>query len=79
MLRLYALRPTDLDACEFLEENLYDSEEAEQLPCSARSIIYCPTVAGALIAAQVKSFAVGEPIHREVLFDIPRMRVIAST
>ena len=30
------------------------------------------------IAAQVKAFAVGEPIHREVLFDIPRMRVMAS-
>ena len=77
ILRLYALRPTDLDACEFYEANLYDSEEAEQLPCSARSIIYCPAVAGALIAAQVKAFTVGEPVHREVLFDIPRMKLIA--
>ena len=79
ILRLYTLRPVDLDACEFFEENLYGSEEAEQLPCSARSIIYCPAIAGALIAAQVKAFAVGEPIHREVLFDVPRMRIIAST
>ena len=78
MLRLYTLRPVDLDACEFFEENLYDSEEAERLPCSARSIIYCPAVAGALIAAQVKAFAVGEPAHREVLFDIPRMTMLAS-
>jgi hypothetical protein len=57
ILRLYTLRPTDLDACEFFESNLYASDEAEQLPCSARSIIYCPAVAGALIAAQVKAFA----------------------
>ena len=78
ILRLYALRPTDLDACEFYEGNLYGSEEAEQLPCSARSIIYCPAVAGALIAAQVKAFAVGERVHREVLMDIPGMRMIAS-
>ncbi|NQT91617.1 MAG: hypothetical protein HQ559_02565 [Lentisphaerae bacterium] len=78
MLRLYTLRPTDLDACEFYEQNLYGSEEAEQLPCSARSIIYCPTIAGALIAAQVKAFAVGEPVHREVLFDVPRMKMIAT-
>ena len=77
ILRLYTLRPVDLDACEFFEGNLYDSDEAEQLPCSARSIIYCPAVAGALIAAQVKAFAVGEQVHREVLFDIPRMRLIA--
>jgi len=76
ILRLYTLRPVDLDACEFFESNLYDSDEAEQLPCSARSIIYCPSVAGALIASQVKAFAVGEPVCREVLFDIPRMRIV---
>ena len=76
ILRLYALRPVDLDACEFLEQNLYDADEAEQLPCSARSIIYCPAVAGALIAAQVKTFAVGEPVDREVLLDIPAMRML---
>jgi len=78
ILRLYALRPTDLDASEFYEANLYGSDEAEQLPCSARSIIYCPAITGALIAAQVKAFAVGEPVHREVLFDVPRMRVVAA-
>jgi len=78
LLRLHALRPTDLDASEFYEQNLYGSDEAEQLPCSARSIVYCPAAAGALIAAQVKAFAVGEPIHREVLFDIPRMRLMTS-
>ena len=75
ILRLYVLRPVDLDACEFYEANLYGSDEAEQLPCSARSIIYCPSVAGALIAATVKTFAVGESVCREVLFDIPRMRL----
>ena len=79
ILRLYTLRPVDLDACEFFEENLYGADQAEQLPCSARSIIYCPAVAGALIAAQVKAFAVGQSYQREVLFDIPRMKLIAST
>ena len=78
ILRLYTLRPVDLDACEFFEQNLYGSEEAEQLPCSARSIIYCPSIAGALVAAQVKAFAVGESVCREVLFDVPRMKSIAS-
>ena len=78
LLRLYTLRPTDMDAAEFFEENLYSSEDAEQLPCSARSIIYCPAVAGALIAYQVKAFAMGQPFHREVLFDIPRMKLIPS-
>ena len=78
LLRLYVLRPVDLDGCEFFEQNLYDADEAEQLPCSARSIIYCPAVAGALIAAQVKAHAVGQPVQREVLFDIPRMRMVVT-
>lgn len=78
ILRLYTLRPVDLDACEFFEENLYGSNEAEQLPCSARSIIYCPAIAGALIAAQVKAFAMGQPLCRELLFDIANVRLIAS-
>ena len=78
ILRLYALRPVDLDACEFFEQNLYDSDEAEQLPCSARSIIYCPAIAGALIAAQVKAHAMGQPLCRELLFDIANARLIAS-
>ena len=77
ILRLYALRPVDLDACEFFEQNLYASDEAEELPCSARSIIYCPAVAGALIAATVKAHAMGQTVKRELLFDIPRMRLIA--
>jgi len=78
MLRLYAVRPTDLDGIGFYEENLYPADEAEELPCSARSIIYCPAVAGALIAAIVKALAVGEPIKREVLFDIPGMTLVAA-
>jgi hypothetical protein len=78
ILRLYTLRPTDLHGIDFFEENLYSRDEAEELPCSARSIIYCPAIAGALIAATVKAFAVGEPVKREVLFDIPRMRLISN-
>jgi ThiF family protein len=78
ILRLYTLRPVDLDAGVFYEENLYSADEAEQLPCSARSIIYCPAVAGALIAALVKAHAMGQTVHRELLFDTPAMRLIAS-
>ena len=77
ILRLYTLRPADLDAIDFFEQNLYSAEEAEELPCSARSIIYCPAVAGALIAATVKAHAMGQTVKRELLFDIPRMRLIA--
>jgi hypothetical protein len=36
----------DVEEADFYEENLYGNDESEHLPCSARSIIYCPTVVG---------------------------------
>lgn len=47
VLRLYTILPTDADASALYEANLYTSGDAEQLPCSARAIVYCPVVAGA--------------------------------
>lgn len=76
--RVYAVHPCDADAGEFYEGNLYAAEEAERLPCSARAIIYCPTIIGGLIALQVKTHAVGIPPRREILFDLPRLRLIAQ-
>ena len=49
--------PADVD---LYESNLYPSSEAEPLPCSARAIIYCPTLVAALIALLVKRSATGE-------------------
>ena len=57
-------------AIDFYEENLHPSSEAEQLPCSARSIIYCPTVMAGLIASQIKAYAMGEPTRQEIVIDL---------
>jgi hypothetical protein len=48
--RIYSIHPTNLEEIDFYEENLYSAEDAERLPCSARAIIYCPTIIGGLIA-----------------------------
>jgi hypothetical protein len=71
--RLYMINPTNPDHCEFYESNLYSYQEAERLPCSARSIIYCPTVIAGLIALQVKKHATNQPTSREILFDLPNL------
>lgn len=71
--RIYTIHPTNVDEADFYEENLYNSQDAERLPCSARSIVYCPMVLAGLIALQVKKFAVGEPIGKEILFDLPNL------
>lgn len=76
--RLYALRPTDLDAVGFYETNLYGSEEAEPLPCSGRSIVYCPTVIGGMIGALIARHARGEPVPVEMLVDLRSFQLLWS-
>ena len=70
--RLYAIYPNDYDV-DLYEQNLYSGEDAEHLPCSARSIIYCPTVIAGYIALLVKQHALSRPITREVLIDLPNL------
>jgi len=74
----YTIRPTDTDACEFYEGNLYTSQAAEQLPCSARAIVYCPLAASALIGLQAKRFATDQPMKKEILFDLPTLTLIVT-
>ena len=76
--RIYSIHPADADEVDFYEANLYPDDEAERLPCSARSIIYCPTVVAGLIALQVKSHALGTPLPREILLDLPRLTLIPT-
>jgi hypothetical protein len=69
--RIYAIHPTNIDEAEFYSDNLYDNEEAERLPCSARSVIYCPTAVAGLLALVVKQYAVNLASPREILIDLP--------
>jgi len=76
--RIYSIHPVSADEVDFYEANLYPQDEAERLPCSARSIIYCPTVVAGLIARQVKSHALGTPLPREILLDLPGLTLIPT-
>jgi hypothetical protein len=71
--RIYTISPTNPDQCIFYQENLHNHQEAERLPCSARSIIYCPTIVAGLITLQVKKYATYQPSSREILFDLPNL------
>ncbi|MCD6296396.1 MAG: ThiF family adenylyltransferase [Deltaproteobacteria bacterium] len=73
LARIYAVFPTNDRDADLYEQNLYSSDDAEHLPCSARSIIYCPTVIAGYITLLVKQHAVGQPIPREVLIDLPNL------
>lgn len=75
--RIYTIRSTNVDEADFYEENLYSNQDTERLPCSARSIVYCPLVVAGLIALQVKKFAIGESLKKEILLDLPNLVLVA--
>lgn len=69
--RIYTIRPMNVEEADFYEENLYSNDDAEHLPCSARSIIYCPTVVAGFIALVIKQYAINHSSPREILIDLP--------
>jgi hypothetical protein len=73
--RIYAIHPCNADEVDFYECNLYTASEAERLPCSARSVIYCPTVVAGFVALLVKQHMTGKPLPYELLLDLPSVKL----
>lgn len=66
---IYAVRPFDPEDIDLYEEELNTDEEAPELPCTARAIIYNTSMIGALIANLVKKWSTAEEFPRELIFD----------
>ena len=75
--RVFAVRPYDFDAASDYADTLHPAEESERLPCSARSIIYCPSALSAIVASLIKRYAMNERFPGEVLIDMANMSVFA--
>lgn len=71
--RIYTIHPLNISEADFYQDNLYSADEAEHLPCSARSIVYCPMVVAGFIALLVKKYAVNQPLPKEILIDLPNL------
>jgi molybdopterin/thiamine biosynthesis adenylyltransferase len=76
--RLYAIRPADPDDVRFYERSLYDDSQAAPLPCTAGAIIYTGFAIASLVADQVKKFATGEAVPREILCDLKTLTLSAA-
>jgi molybdopterin/thiamine biosynthesis adenylyltransferase len=63
ILHVFTLNPLGKRRDEY-EKKIYSHEDVE-LPCSARTIIYCPLLASSITASQVKKYAVQQsfPYH----------------
>lgn len=67
--RILSICPVDPDDVDLYEKSLYSDSEALEEPCTARAIIYNVFMSAALIAGQVKRFAMGGVLPRELVFD----------
>lgn len=74
---LYTIRPCDIHAVRFYEQTLHSDEEAIDLPCTGRSVIYNGFFVAALIAAQIKSYALQKDVYSEIIFDLQNMTVLS--
>jgi hypothetical protein len=74
--RLYSIVPVDPDHVRFYESTLYSDAEASAETCTRRAIIYNTLTIGSLIANQVKKFARGESLMRELVFDLKTLTLI---
>jgi hypothetical protein len=68
--RIHTVDPTDPSAVKWYETTLYSDEEAQELPCTARAIIYTVFVVAGLIASQVKKYVRGQELRKEIIFDL---------
>jgi molybdopterin/thiamine biosynthesis adenylyltransferase len=78
MCRVYAVRPTDPEDVRCYEQSLYADGQAVTLPCTAGAIIYTGFAVASLLADEVKKFAAGESVAREILYDLKTLTLIAS-
>jgi molybdopterin/thiamine biosynthesis adenylyltransferase len=78
VLRMYAVNPHDPMHEAFYEENLYSTEEAERLPCTAQAIIYTSMFAASFVSSVVSSFVNGVPFRNEMTFHCRQHKLIGS-
>ncbi len=77
VMQMFSLNPMDLSQCSEYEKNLFSSSEALQERCTAKTIMYTVLALASIVSNQVKKFLMGEPMKKEMLFDMKTMTFIA--
>lgn len=78
ILQVFTIRPSQIEDIELYEKHLFPDEEAEELPCTARAIIYTGSVIGGSIVSQVKKWLKNEQYYRYISFDLKTMTIVTQ-
>lgn len=76
IMQVFTVRPCQLNDIEAYEKTLFPEEQAAQLPCTARSIIYVGKIVGGLIALQLKRWLKKQSYNLEITFDLVTMTLL---
>lgn len=58
---------------EAYEKSLYPSSEAVELPCTAKSIMYCVGMVSAVVVHNAKRICMGQAFSKQIDMDLPNM------
>lgn len=76
--RIHSVHSCDPSEVRWYETTLYSDEQASEAPCTARAVIYNVFMIAALVANQVKKFAKGEDIFKEIIFDLATLILLTQ-
>jgi len=78
VMRIYTVKPHDIDEVKIFEDNLYTDKEAAEEKCTEKAIIYNVTVIGGLIASNIKKYVMDQKYIKEIIFDLKNLYLLAS-
>ena len=72
-MRIYTINPLDVDDIKLYEETLFTSNDAVELKCTERAVIYNVFVVAGLLLNQLKKVMLAQEYERELIFDLKTM------
>lgn len=76
IIQVYTIQPSQLKDVELYEKSLFSDQEAVELPCTARAIMYTGFVIAGLIGSQFKKWVKNEQFFRRISFDLKTMTIV---
>lgn len=76
IIQVYTIRPSQIEDIELYERNFFPDEEAEELPCAERAIMYVGFTIAGLIGAQFKKWIKEEQFFRKITFYLKTMKTV---
>lgn len=76
IIQVYSIQPSQIEDIELYEKSLFSDEDAVELPCTEKAIMYTGFVIAGMIGSQFKKWIKGEQFFRRISFDLKTMSIV---